>query len=112
MKFRGGIILFTLIININGIALANEPTNSKIGITFYQNDAASQVVPMQKVAQPTKKSPKQTAALSTRPQYLPQTSEDIAMGMVWIGLGLICYTLIKNGIKKILVGKRTTNEKS
>ncbi len=36
MKFRGGIILFTLILNINGIALANEPTNSKIGITFIK----------------------------------------------------------------------------
>lgn len=35
MKFWGGIILFPLILNINGIALANESTNSKIGITFY-----------------------------------------------------------------------------
>ncbi|WP_235019111.1 hypothetical protein [Pediococcus acidilactici] len=44
MKFWGGLVLLTLLFNVEGVVLANERTNSEVGITFYQKTTANQVV--------------------------------------------------------------------
>lgn len=42
MKFWGGLVLLTLLFNVEGVVLASERTNSEVGITFYQkNDCKS-----------------------------------------------------------------------
>ncbi|KAF0426844.1 hypothetical protein GBO86_02190 [Pediococcus acidilactici] len=101
MKFWGGLVVLTLLFNVKGVVLANERTNSEVGITFYQKTTANQVVPMQRIPQPSPNYLKRPPAKNPRFQFLPQTNEEIGLGLAWAGICLVCYVLVKKAYPKI-----------
>lgn len=105
MKFWGGLVLLTLLFNVEGVVLASERTNSEVGITFYQKTTANQVVPMQKVSQLNQNYLKRPPAKNPRFQLLPQTNEKIGLGLIWTGIGLICCVVASKACQKFLKGK-------